>query len=125
MTPVGTEVYPKGNIIYIVSHGRPDARDIKLAIAKFQEEVKAIEAEGQRPVCLVDLSDNQGYDTEARKVATDSMKNGSVPTAITGMSKNVALQTVVNFMIRLSGHSEQYKFFQSKEKAETWLKSIK
>lgn len=120
-----TEVYAKGKIIYLISHGKQSADDVSHATTKFYEEAELIKAKGLKPVCLVDLSDNIGYDSDARKVAVESMKQGSTPTAVVGASKNVALQTVINFMTRLAGKSDQYQFFANREKAEAWLKSLK
>lgn len=119
-----TEVYTKGHIIYLISHGKQSTYDVTRTVARFHEEAKKIEAKGLKVGCLVDLSDNIGYDSDARKVAIESMKERSVPTAIVGISKNIALQTVVSFMTRLAGRSEQYQFFSTREKGEDWLKSL-
>ena len=116
------EISVKGDIVYLICHGKQDQSVVHDTVTQFLELSKKIKADGLTPKCLVDLSDNDGYDVEARNAAIDAMKKDAVPTAIVGT--NTPLQTIVNFMTKLAGQSDKYQAFHTIEEGEKWLKSL-
>ena len=118
------EIVVEGGIIHVICHGKQDEWTVRRTITQFVALADEMEAAHQTVKCLVDLSDDVGYDIGARNTATEAMKTRAVPTAIVGISKNTALQTVFNFMVRLAGQGDKYRIFKTAEDAETWLKSL-
>jgi hypothetical protein len=116
------EIFVKGDIIYVICHGKQDKWAVHDTIAVFMEHAEDIRAKDLSVKCIVDLSDDIGYDTEARDIAMKEMKTKAVPTAIIGT--NAAMQTVINFMVKVAGQSDKYKAFHTIEEGEAWLKTL-
>ncbi len=116
------EVFVKDDLIYVICHGDQDKWVVRDTVTTFMKYAEEIKTKGLTPKCLVDLSDNIGYDADARNEATQIMKKDAVPTAIIGT--NAAMQTVVNFMTKLAGQSDKYRAFHTIPEGEDWLKTL-
>lgn len=116
------EIFVKGDSIYVVCHGRQDKWAVQKTVSQFLTYAEEIKARGQSVSCIVDLSDDVGYDIGARDAAIKVMKTDAVPTAIVGI--NTAMGTVVNFMTKLAGQGDKYQIFKTTEEAEAWLQTL-
>lgn len=93
------------------------------SVSQFQPQIdgmtEQLHKEGKKALILVDMTNVSGHEPQAREEGKKRINGDYDALAICG--SDVAMQMIVNWLIRLSGSGNRIQFFETREQALDWL----